>query len=256
MWFAAEIKSELRRLASTGAGGVILDLGSGAGHGVLELARSGHRVVGVEPSRVMVHEAKARAARAGLSADLVRARGEALPLATATVGTCHVDRVLQHVADPVVVLAEIHRVLVPGGRVVIWEPDWGTLGVDVGDGEGNEALARCLAGYGPVQRRVGLRLRGLLVRAGFVDVDCRQIPRGITNLADTTLRLEPSVARAVRNGLFSQPQAEHLRQLIVQAQEDGTFWASFNRYLAVAVRPSRLLREGPGVIQAGRLTGC
>ncbi|MET8950885.1 methyltransferase domain-containing protein [Streptomyces sp. NPDC004393] len=50
---------------------------------------------------------------------------------------------LQHVSDPRLALSEVHRVLRPGGRLVMGEPDWETLSVDHPD----EALTRAYTRY-------------------------------------------------------------------------------------------------------------
>jgi SAM-dependent methyltransferase len=232
---AAEIRAELRQLMGSAPDGVIVDLGAGVGHDAIALSQSGRRVVGVEPSQTLIAEAKARTARSGVSPGLVRAVGEALPFPAASIGACLVDRVLQHVDDPAVVLAELHRVLAPGGRLVVFDVDWGTLSIDLDDLEAIEAIARCQTAA-VAQGRIGLHLRGLLLRAGFVEVDCRPIPQEVTRLADTTLRFDLAVARTVRAGLLSEDRAERLQRQMTDALENGTFWASYNRYLAVAAR--------------------
>ncbi|MFD9699233.1 methyltransferase domain-containing protein [Lentzea sp. NPDC059081] len=51
--------------------------------------------------------------------------GHVLPFEVATF-----DRALQHVADPAAVLAELFRVLKPGGLLRMGEPDWDSTVVD------------------------------------------------------------------------------------------------------------------------------
>ena len=232
----AEVRTGLRQLLASTPGEVIVDVGAGVGHDVIALAQSGNRVIGVEPSQTLLAEARARAAGAGVSPGLVRAWGEALPFPTASAGACLVDRVLQHVVDPAVVLAELHRILAPRGRLVVWDNDWGTFSIDLDDLEAVEAIARCRTAA-MAQGRIGLRLRGLLLRAGFVEVDCQPIPRHVTSIADTAVRFDLAVARTVRAGLLSEDRAERLREQMGEALEEGTFWASWNRYLAIATRP-------------------
>jgi SAM-dependent methyltransferase len=234
----APIKAEMRRLAAVAPGEVVVDLGCGAGHDLAELARSGHRAVGMDRSEIMLDQARARVAAAAVRPGLARALVEALPFRTATVAACLADRVLQHVADPAAVLAEVRRVLSPGGRLVIFEPDWGTFSIDLADSDGAQALSSCVAG-GVAQRRIGLQLHGLLVRAGFTGIDCRQMPVGVTNLArlQQSTSLDLALRRAVRTGLLSQDRAERLEQAMTDASADGTFFASHNRYLVTAVRP-------------------
>jgi SAM-dependent methyltransferase len=98
----------------------VVDVGCGTGG---DLAR--WRGVGVDRSGTMLRRARAR----GLA--VARADAAALPFATGSFGGARADRVLQHVDDPDVVLAELVRVVRPGGRVVTCDPDQSTLAIDV-----------------------------------------------------------------------------------------------------------------------------
>lgn len=105
----------------------ILDIGCGAGHDLVLFAAAGLGVVGVDPSAVMVEAARGRAANAGTP--VVRAAGERLPFGGETFSGCRIERVLMHVDDPSVVLAEALRCVEPGGLVTVFEPDWGSFAV-------------------------------------------------------------------------------------------------------------------------------
>jgi SAM-dependent methyltransferase len=91
----------------------ILDLGCGAGSHMSLLA-SGGRVVGLDSSLSLL-------VRASTFGDVVAGAGERLPLRDATVDLVHVSHVLHHAEDHRVVLGEIHRVLRPGGSLVLIE---------------------------------------------------------------------------------------------------------------------------------------
>ena len=100
----------------------ILDVGSGTGGDLVAL---GPGAVGVEPSTVMCDRARARGAVA------CRGDAHALPFPDQRFAGVRADRVLQHLAHPVTGLGELVRVLQPGGRLVVADPDQGSLVIEV-----------------------------------------------------------------------------------------------------------------------------
>jgi len=103
------------------AGLKVADVGTGTGVLAIELARAGLEVVAVDHAEKMLAAAANNAAAAGV-ADRVHFRaGEAtaLPLADAEVDALFAHMVLQYLARPQDAVAEMARVLRPGGRVVL-----------------------------------------------------------------------------------------------------------------------------------------
>ena len=96
----------------------VLDLGCGGGFMAEALARRGAAVVGVDPCVAAVEAAMRHARTAGLAIDYRVASGEALPLDDAAFDVVVCVDVLEHVEHLGAVLAEIRRVLVPGGLLV------------------------------------------------------------------------------------------------------------------------------------------
>jgi SAM-dependent methyltransferase len=89
-----------------------LDVGCSAGFIADELASAGARTTGVdidEPGLARARE------RFGDRVDFRLARGEALPLPDESVDLVVLNHIYEHVVDPDAVLADIHRVLRPGG---------------------------------------------------------------------------------------------------------------------------------------------
>lgn len=94
------------------------DLGCGTGQVSGALAPFAARVVAVDASAAMLHAAKKRLHGVG-NVDLRRGDIEALPIDDARLDAATLMLVLHHIADPAKALAEVARVLKPGGRVVI-----------------------------------------------------------------------------------------------------------------------------------------
>lgn len=111
---------EMVRLAAPTSRDHVLDVGSGAGAAVRRAAAAGATATGVDPSTAMVQVARRRSR----NLDGVRFEvGDAanLPLADDSVTIAWAIATYHHWPDRRAGLTEIHRVLAPGGRLLIGE---------------------------------------------------------------------------------------------------------------------------------------
>jgi ubiquinone/menaquinone biosynthesis C-methylase UbiE len=97
---------------------VIGDLGCGTGQASAALAPFVARVIAVDASAAMLQAAKKRLS-AVQNVELRRGEIESLPLDDAKLDAATLMLVLHHVPDPDAALAEVSRVLKPGGRVLV-----------------------------------------------------------------------------------------------------------------------------------------
>jgi len=95
-----------------------LDVGCGGGFVTEEAARMGFVMTGVDPSEGSLRAAAAHARLGGLDIRYIRGTGESLPFADRSFGVVFCCDVLEHVRDLPKVIAEIARVLEPGGAFV------------------------------------------------------------------------------------------------------------------------------------------
>lgn len=94
---------------------VLVELGPGSGANLRYLPR-GTRLIAIEPNRHMPSLLRRRADQFGIELDLRGLAGENLDLPSASVDFVFSSLVLCSVADPGQVIAEVRRVLRPGGR--------------------------------------------------------------------------------------------------------------------------------------------
>jgi demethylmenaquinone methyltransferase/2-methoxy-6-polyprenyl-1,4-benzoquinol methylase len=133
-------------------GGHVLDVATGTGLVAAELRRRGFRVTGVDQSTEML--ARAREKFRG-EVELVESSAEALPFADASFDHLTVTYLLRYVGDPAATLAELARVVRPGGVVASLE-----FGVPGG-------IARPAW---ELYVRAGLPLAGRAIRKGWGEV--------------------------------------------------------------------------------------
>jgi demethylmenaquinone methyltransferase/2-methoxy-6-polyprenyl-1,4-benzoquinol methylase len=107
-----------------GPGSVVLDVATGTGAVALELVRlKGCSVVGIDQSAEMLGEARRRIALAAATREirLVEGRAEELPYEDAAFDALTVTYLLRYVEDPASTLAELARVVRPGGTIASLE---------------------------------------------------------------------------------------------------------------------------------------
>lgn len=213
----------------------VLDAGCGSGVDVEEIAQlltEGGKVIGLDVSAELLRAASERARRPSRAAcEFVQGDVCALPFADGYFDAVRCDRLLQHVENPLVAIAEMVRVTRDGGRVVIVDTDWGTLSISSQDDELERQVVKQLLESGFAHPFAGRNLRRWMLAAGLREV-----------------WLEPAVipmhdwSSAKRLGLFSDVQsrasgeaADRLRrwdESLEALSSTGGFFATLNIHLA------------------------
>jgi len=126
-WFATPHGRYVRRfereavmeLAAPAPGMRVADIGCGTGLYTDEFCRAGATVVGVDISPEMLAIAAANNKAHGDKASFIAADAAALPFASDTFDLVTSITAMEFFADPRACLQEMHRVVKPGGRLVV-----------------------------------------------------------------------------------------------------------------------------------------
>ncbi len=122
VWRAGQ-ERRLQMIVAAAAGrlaGRVLENGCGVGQYVQRLAAYGGQVIGLEYDQPRAHEAATHS-----QAPIVNAAGEALPFPAASFDFILSHEVIEHVQDDRQAVAEMVRVLKPGGRLALFCPNRG-----------------------------------------------------------------------------------------------------------------------------------
>ena len=235
-----EVLEELR----LGPGSSALDAGCGLGADAADMAAHvapGGTVVGLDRSETMIAAARARHAGPGLTFEV----GDltSLPFPDASFDGCRADTVLQHVPDHAAGLAEMTRVVRPGGRVAGLEMDMDTFIVDSPD----RALTRAVvtsASDSIAQGWAGRQLARMYRAAGLADVTVR--PRAVlSTFAICEMAFQPHVSRLCAAGALDPEQAERWWADLREAEAAGRFLSAFTVFVVAGTKPGRRAGTGP-----------
>ena len=123
-------------------------------------------VVGVDASEQMLRVARSNARAARCRVRFAVGDARSLDEPDASFDAARSERTLQWLADPAAAVAEMVRVVRPGGRISLIDTDWSTFTIDVGD----DALAALVRDGMRTERNrpsnVGGRLHDLVGRLG------------------------------------------------------------------------------------------
>ncbi|OIJ66514.1 methyltransferase domain-containing protein [Streptomyces mangrovisoli] len=238
-----EANSGVRRLRewafealAPGAGERVLDIGAGTGSGTRALAAvvgASGSALGIEPNAGLRSVAEERAAASRSTARFMDGDALSLPLSAGTVDAVWCERVLQHLAEPERAVAEMARVLRPGGRVALLDTDWATTVLHPGDPDIMSALTSgaLTSAANPYS---GRRLVGQLTAAGFVidDRGSQSLLQDHQSVAWPLIRMLGEAA--VRRGRLTESQRDSAYKALSEAAEHGGLHMSVTMFGVVA----------------------
>jgi ubiquinone/menaquinone biosynthesis C-methylase UbiE len=217
----------------------VLDVGCGPATDLPALAEAvgpQGRVIGVDQDPEMVATARARTA-AYPWVEVLHGDAHRLPVPTASVDGARVDRVLMHVERPADVLAELLRVLRPGGLLTLSEPDWDTLAVDHPDLAISRAYTDFVAHRTSQNQAIGRQLPRLAAAAGFAVREAANPAVVLTDFdtAETIISVRRTTERAVAAGYLDAAAG---RSWIDHLTGTRSFFATCSFITVLAQAPS------------------
>lgn len=222
----------VERLAAE-EGSAILDLGCGTGGELGPLLSSigpAGSVTGVDIDADALDVA--RRSHTDPRLRLVIGDAHALGLDDNSVDRVYVDRTMQHLAAPSTVLDEVRRILRPGGRVVLAEPDWRTLVIDHPEPDIALAYQRFILDHVVRNARIGSELPRLVRQAEFELESVTPVTGSYTDPfeADRVFGFARVTRRAVRANCLDPDQADRW----LQGLRGPVFFASMTIFVTAA----------------------
>jgi ubiquinone/menaquinone biosynthesis C-methylase UbiE len=222
------------------AGEIVLDVGCGSGllaHEMAALVGERGRVIGVDASEDMLVLAEQRCADLP-QVRLKQSKAEQLSEENESVGAVVCVQVLLYVTDVPAALSEMHRVLNPGGRIVVVETDWRGMVLNSFD---DSLTRKMLAAWDDAVSSPNLPVRlGPLMRTqGFSAVNVDAFPIVNASYAPGSWSmdmLEQFAEYAQDQGAVSAADCEAWLDDLRHKGSEGSYFFCVNRFIFTAVR--------------------
>ncbi len=237
----SDVKARVTALLRLAPGQTALEVGCGLGRDTEAMARqvapSGH-AVGLDLSADLISQAVARTRSLGLPLRFEVGSVMALPYPDSSFDAVRIERTLQHLPDPAGAVAEVARVLRPGGHLAVLEPDWHTTVIAGGALEAMRAYRRQKADVSAAQGGIGRDLPWLLHQAGYTATEVIGEVLVMRDLAsaDFILSLRSNLTEAVAAGATTSDVADAWWAALEDRDEAGAFFASLNGVIVGATR--------------------
>lgn len=230
--YFAKTKQRSYELLDPKPGITIADIGCGNGEDAIILGRSGANVIGIDNDPPYIDIANAKDKPGNVR--FVCSEAHDLPLDAESVDKARFERVFQHIADHGAVLNEMHRILKPGGELLIIDSDFLSISFFCED-TGLERKIVDHITYTLVPNAYKVRhLPGAMAAAGFSVAATEVINYVIDGygFANYIIMLDKVVAELHEQGKISGSQ----RDTWDRHKSTGHFKMSFNSILFSGVK--------------------
>jgi len=221
-------------------GSHVLDVGSGPGHQAYELAAvvgSGGLVAGVDCADSALEIARRRCSNLS---NVTFELGDAskLPFPDATFDAAMSSQTFEYLEDAPAALAEMHRVVKPGGRVLIHDTDWGAM---VWHTEDRARMGRVLNAWDghladpQLPRTLGRKLTD----AGFTDISVEAVIQIDTNCdpgSVSSILIKFVIDYVTLHGI-SRDEADAWGNELAELSSRGEYFYSSNEYIFTGAKP-------------------
>jgi ubiquinone/menaquinone biosynthesis C-methylase UbiE len=210
----------------------VLDVGCGTGDFLRLLGGlvAPGSAFGIDLSETMIAEARRRTNESTPNVFFDVADALDLPFEAGSIDRITATQVLLHIPDWKLALAQMWRVLAPGGHVAIGEIDWGTIAVECTDRE----LGRRFTRLACDELRNGLIARELPARMRQVGFDqIKVVPEVQLALEPDGFHrwfIEPSMRHFERIGGFSADEVKVFLEDLQDRARDGRYFCSRTYY--------------------------
>ena len=178
----------------------------------------------------MLDEVRERADVAGVTVELHAVDGRTTGFDASSFDAVRIERVVQHVGDLDGFLAEAHRIVKPGGRVVIADTDWGSLMIHPGEPDFVKRLKSVIESGPWAEPWAGRKLHAAMQRAGFTDL--ASTPFFVNAGPGLTHALEGVQRRLTTAGVVTEGEMRSYAQNLEAALRDGSGVWAFTMFVA------------------------
>jgi ubiquinone/menaquinone biosynthesis C-methylase UbiE len=239
--YAQQRRATVREALALHPGEHVLDIGTGPGFEPFELATvlgPTGRLYAIDTSDVMLQLSRQRCADQPW-VEFQSADASKLPFDDATLDAAVVVQVYEYVEDVAAALAELRRVLRPGGRAVVIDSDWRSI---VWESADPARMMRVLKAFEEhlIHPCLNRALPLLLKQAGFA-LNHAQVLSAF-DLTFSEDRFSYALAHLIadfvpgRHGL-SQDDGEAWREDLRRADQEGRYFFCLNQCLYLAIKP-------------------